>query len=57
MALRHLVGEGYQPGSDAWKEYAAQMPWDGGTAANYSVPWTPVTLQNADELLAKRQKA
>ncbi len=57
VALRHLVGGGYQPESDAWKEYGAQMAWDGGTAANYSVPWTPVTLQNADALLAKRQKA
>ncbi len=57
VALRHLAGESYPPQSDAWKEYAGQMAWDGGTAANYSVPWTPVTLQNADELLAKRQKA
>ncbi len=56
VALRHLVGESYQPQAEAWKQYAAQMPWDGGTAANYSVPWTPVTLQNADALLAKRQK-
>ena len=57
VALRHLVGEGYKPASEAWTEYGAQMPWDGGTAKAYSVPWTPVTPQNADGLLAKRQKA
>ncbi len=57
VALRHLVGDTYKPQGEAWKQYAAQMAWDGGTAANYSVPWTPVTLQNADALLAKRQKA
>lgn len=57
VALRHLVGDSYQPQAAAWKQYGAQMAWDGGTAANYSVPWTPVTLQNADTLLASRQKA
>lgn len=57
VVLRHLVGDSYQPQGAGWKQYGAQMPWDGGTAANYSVPWTPVTLQNADALLASRQKA
>ncbi len=57
VVLRHLVGDSYQPQGAAWKQYGAQMAWDGGTAANYSVPWTPVTLQNADALLASRQKA
>ena len=57
IALRHLIGDSYQPMSDCWKEYASQMPWDGGTKAEYSVPWTPVTVQNADALLARRQKA
>jgi len=57
VALRRLIGESYQPMGEAWKEYGAQMAWNGGTAAEYSVPWTPVTAQNADGLLAKRQKA
>lgn len=57
VALRRLAGGGYQPMSEAWKEYEAQMAWNGGTAKEYSVPWTPVTAQNADALLAKRQKA
>lgn len=56
VTLRRLVGESYQPMSEIWKEYASQMPWGGGTAAEYSVPWTPVTAANADALLAKRQK-
>jgi len=57
VALRRLVGESYQPMSEAWKEYGSQMAWNGGTAAECGVPWTPVTAQNADALLSKRQKA
>lgn len=57
IALRRLAGEGYKPMGEAWTEYASQMPWGGGTATEYSVPWTPVTTGNADALLAKRQKA
>lgn len=56
VALRRLVGESYQPAGEAWKEYASQMPWNGGMATEYSVPWTPVTAGNADALLTKRQK-
>ena len=57
VALRHLVGDGYKPQSDSWQEYGSAMPWDGGTNKDYNVPWTPVTAQNVDALLAKRQKA
>ncbi len=57
VTLRRLVGDSYQPLSEAWKEYAQQMPWSGGTLKDYSVPWTPVTAGNADALLSKRQKA
>jgi len=56
VALRQLVGSGYKPQSGLWTEYAGQMSWGGGTAKEYSVPWTPVTLENADALLAKRAK-
>jgi putative xylitol transport system substrate-binding protein len=31
------------------------MPWNGGTDAEYNVPWTPVTPENVDSLLATRQ--
>ena len=57
IVLRRLIGDSYQPMGECWKEYASQMPWDNGARADYSVPWTPVTAQNADALLAKRQKA
>ena len=57
VALRHLVGDSYKPQGELWTEYAGQLEWGNGTAANYSVPWTPVTLENADALLAKRAKA
>lgn len=57
VTLRRLVGEGYKPQADCWTEYASAMPWDGGAKTEYSVPWTPVTAENADALLAKRQRA
>ncbi|MDO5641709.1 MAG: substrate-binding domain-containing protein [Paracoccus sp. (in: a-proteobacteria)] len=44
----------YQPMSDIWASYP-DMAWADGKAAEYSVPWTPVTLENVDELLASRQ--
>ena len=56
VALRHLVGPSYKPEGELWTEYADQMKWDDGMAADYNVPWTPVTPENADALLAKRAK-
>lgn len=44
----------YKPMSTIWKQYT-DMPWNDGKDAEYSVPWTPVTLDNVDGLLAKRQ--
>nr|WP_321443854.1 substrate-binding domain-containing protein [uncultured Cohaesibacter sp.] len=44
----------YKPMSKIWKQYS-DMPWNDGKDAEYSVPWTPVTLDNVDALLAKRQ--
>lgn len=46
--------EGYEPMSAIWEQYP-DMPWNGGTQAEYSVPWTPVTLENVDALLELRQ--
>ncbi len=57
VALRHLVGDSYKPKSDCWQEYSSAMPWDDGMKKQYNVPWTPVTAQNVDALLAKRQKS
>lgn len=55
VALRRLAGAGYKPQGALWTEYAGQLAWNDGMGAEYSVPWTPVTAQNADALLAKRK--
>lgn len=44
----------YEPMSPIWEAYT-DMPWNGGADAEYSVPWTPVTLDNVDALLELRQ--
>lgn len=54
VAVRQVDGASFKPQSSIWKQHP-QMSWDGGTAKNYNVPWTPVTPQNVDELLASRQ--
>ncbi|VAW20520.1 Ribose ABC transporter, periplasmic ribose-binding protein RbsB (TC 3.A.1.2.1) [hydrothermal vent metagenome] len=54
LAIRAALGESYKPMSTIWQRYP-QMPWNGGTDKEYSVPWTPVTAENVDELLASRQ--
>lgn len=44
----------YEPMSEIWKQYP-QMTWEDGKKTEYNVPWTPVTLENVDALLAKRK--
>jgi putative xylitol transport system substrate-binding protein len=39
-----------------WQQYEGKLSWEDGTAENYAVPWTEVTKENADELLAARRK-
>jgi len=56
IALRQLVGPSYTPESEIWAQYGADMPWHDGMDSLYNVPWTPVTAQNVDKLLASRQK-
>jgi len=56
ILLRKLAGPSYQPRSEIWAQYAEGMPWGDGTAKVYNVPWTPITLGNADALLKTRQK-
>ncbi len=56
ILLAKLIGPSYQPRSEIWKQYASGMPWSGGKEKVYNVPWTPITLENADRLLATRQK-
>jgi putative xylitol transport system substrate-binding protein len=55
VAVRQVRGASFKPESSIWQQYP-QMKWDDGTAKNYNVPWTPVTAQNVDALLARRQK-
>lgn len=48
------IDPAYEPRSDIWQQYP-DMPWNGGTDAEYNVPWTPVNLENVEALLAARQ--
>ncbi len=43
----------YEPMSEIWTQYP-EMAWENGEKDEYSVPWTPVTLDNVDDLLSKR---
>lgn len=56
VALRAIKGPSYQPRSTIWAEYGEKMPWAGGTAKSYTVPWTTITADNADEFLKKVKK-
>jgi len=56
VLLRHIIGAEYTPRAALWKEYAdAGLEWNNGTGKHYNVPWTPITGQNADAMLQKRQ--
>ncbi len=55
VALRAVKGEGYQPQSDIWKQYAKDLKWEGGTQKHYYIPWTVVTPENAQSLLDARK--
>ncbi|TGN57487.1 sugar ABC transporter substrate-binding protein [Paracoccus liaowanqingii] len=44
----------YEPMADIWEQYP-EMPWNDGASKEYNVPWTPVTADNVDDLLAGRQ--
>jgi len=61
LALRRVLGEDYEPRAviwttpeTAWYHYGERMPWNGGNDLVYNVPWTPVTLDNVEELMAAR---
>jgi len=55
LALRVLIGPAYQPMSDIWKQYPGKLDWGDGTRTEYMVPWTAVTSENVDRLLAVRR--
>lgn len=44
----------YKPQSDIWTTYK-DTPWNDGKEKIYNVPWTPVTAENVDQLLATRK--
>lgn len=54
LAIFKAMDGKYEPMSDIWATYT-DMPWNGGADAEYNVPWTPVTLENVDALMALRQ--
>jgi putative xylitol transport system substrate-binding protein len=41
--------------SDIWNQYPGKLAWGDGTQTEYVVPWTPVTAENVDRLLAARR--
>jgi putative xylitol transport system substrate-binding protein len=53
IVINAAMGGGYTPESGIWETYPA-MDWAGGTAGEYTVPWTPVTESNVDQLLEMR---
>ncbi|MEO8410852.1 MAG: substrate-binding domain-containing protein [Propionivibrio sp.] len=57
VLLRAIEGSTYKPRSTIWDAYTAQgLSWGDGTAKHYNIPWTPITTENADALLATRSK-
>ncbi|MFC0180578.1 substrate-binding domain-containing protein [Thorsellia kenyensis] len=54
IALKAVLGENYEPQSEIWKQYAEQLQWNEGKDKTYSIPWTVVTSENADQLLKSR---
>ena len=52
IAIAAVKGSSYQPTSPIWKAYAGKMEWKDGAQAEYSVPWTPITKENVDAMLA-----
>ena len=54
LAINAALDGDYEPQSEIWANYA-DMPWNDGKDAEYSVPWTPVTADNVDALLEMRE--
>jgi putative xylitol transport system substrate-binding protein len=56
VLMRNIVGPSYEPRSAIWQKYSAQgLSWEGGNAKQYNIPWTPITKENAEEILAERK--
>jgi putative xylitol transport system substrate-binding protein len=57
LTLRTLIGPSYQPMSEIWNQYPGKLAWGNGTEIEYMVPWTAVTRENVDRLLALRRSS
>lgn len=55
VAMKAVLGDSYKPMSDIWTQYQGKMDWNYGKSKRYDVPWTEVTLKNADKLLEMRK--
>ena len=56
VLMRSIIGPSYKPQSEIWTNYSAQgLAWGDGTAKHYNIPWTPITKENADAMLAARK--
>ena len=55
LAIFYAKKGDYKPESDIWTKYGKDMPWNDGKDKEYNVPWTPVTAENVDALLATRK--
>ena len=53
VAIKAVMPD-YEPQSPLWEDYP-ELDWADGGETLYQVPWTPVTMDNVDELLAERQ--
>lgn len=50
LAMSAILGATYQPKADFWGK---EIEWKDGTAKAYTVPWIPVTAENAEGLMTK----
>lgn len=55
IAMKSVKGDSYQPKSAIWQQYADQLKWNDGKDKRYQIPWTVVTVENAQQLLDARK--
>ena len=53
VAIKAVMPD-YEPQSPLWDDYP-ELDWADGGESLYQVPWTPVTMDNVDQLLSERQ--
>ena len=55
ILLARIIGPSYEPLGQLWTRYP-DMEWAGGQLDVYNVPWTPITPENVEALLAEREE-